>query len=388
MIKRLILGEKDSLKEIILVGTAHISKDSIKLVEETIEIEEPDVIGIELDKERLGQLLSGKKWQETNIVDIIQTGKTYLFLLNILLSNMQRQIGANVGVAPGAEMMAAIKKAQEKQLPIQMLDRDVRVTLKRAFNEMGFVEKAKLAGSIIGGFFGVGEKVTVEKIEELKNEDLINSLMKELGKQFPSIKKVLVDERDMYIAEMIKHSPGKKIVAVVGAGHLEGIVEQLKSPKKTDIAKLNSTPQKTSYLKIIGGLLPFIFLILIIAGFWAKGMDTTLNMLGYWILITGGLSAIGALLARAHPFSIIAAFISAPITTLHPALAAGWVAGLVEARFNPPKVMDFEKLPDVASLGGFYNNKVTHILIVAALTNLGATLGVILAFPALLSLLA
>jgi pheromone shutdown-related protein TraB len=388
MIKRLILGEKDTKKEVILVGTAHISKESIKLVEDTIEKEEPDIIGVELDKERLGQLLSGKKWQETNIVEIIQSGKTYLFLLNLLLSNMQRQIGSNVGVAPGAEMMAALKKAQGTQTPVQMLDRDVRVTLKRAFSEMGIIEKIKLGGSIIGGFFGAGEKITVEKIEELKKEDLINNLMKELGKQFPSIKKVLVDERDAYIAEMIRISPGKKIVAVVGAGHIEGIVECLMKKHRPDVKKLNSVPQKISIIKIIGILLPFIFLALIVIGFWSKGFDTTLNMLGYWVLITGGFSAIGALLARAHPLTILAAFASAPVTTLHPALAAGWVAGLVETRFNPPKVLDFEKLPEVSSLGGFYKNKVTHILIVAALTNIGATIGVIIAFPALLALLA
>ena len=388
MIKRLFIGEKDKKKEIILVGTAHISKESVSLVEKTIEEETPDVIGVELDKDRLYQLASGKKWQETNLVEIIQTGKTYLFLLNVFLSNMQRQLGNNVGVQPGAEIMVALKKAQEKQVPIQLLDRDVRITLKRAFNEMSFVEKVKLGGALIGGFFGVGERVTAEKIEELKKEDLINNLMKELGKQFPSIKRVLVDERDIYIAEMIKHSPGKKIVAVVGAGHIEGIVEYLKKEKSTDIQKLNNTPTKTNYIKIIGTILPLIFLAILVWGFYVKGADTTLNMLGYWIVITGGLSALGALIARAHPFSIIAAFISAPITTLHPALAAGWIAGIVEARFNPPKVMDFEKLPDVSSLGGFYNNKVTHILIVAALTNLGATIGVIIAFPALIALLA
>jgi len=388
MIKRLFIGEGEAKKEIILVGTAHISKESIELVEKTIEEEAPDVIGVELDKDRLYQLMSGKKWQETNLVEIIQTGKTYLFLLNVLLSNMQRQLGAHVGVQPGAEMLAALKKAQDKKLPVQLLDRDVRVTLKRAFNAMGFIEKAKLGASIVGGFFGVGEKVTVEKIEELKKEDLINSLMKELGKQFPSIKKVLVDERDTYIAEMVKHSPGKKIVAVVGAGHLEGIIDYLKKEKKTDIQQLNNTPHKTNYLKWVGAFLPAIFLVLILWGFWVKGFDTTLNMLVYWVLITGGLSALGALLARAHPFSIIAAFISAPITTLHPALAAGWVSGLVEARFNPPKVLDFEQLPEVGTLSGFYNNKVTHILIVAALTNLGATIGIIIAFPTLVALLA
>jgi pheromone shutdown-related protein TraB len=384
MIKKLFIDEK----EVILVGTAHISQESIKLVEETIEAEQPDVIGVELDKDRLQQLLSGKKWQETNLVEIIETGKTYLFLLNVLLSNMQRQLGKNVGVHPGAEMLAALKKAQEKQLPVQLLDRDVRITLKRAFQEMGPGEKIKLAGAIVGGFFGAGEQVTPEKIEELKKEDLINNLMKELGKQFPSIKRVLVDERDAYIAEMIKHSPGKKIVAVVGAGHLEGIIQHIKEKKKTNLQAITTLQKKKNYLKWIGIALPILFVGLIGMGFLSKGATVTLSMLLYWIIITGGCAAIGALIARAHPLSIIVAFISAPITTLHPALAAGWFSALVEARFNPPKVLDFENLPEVGSLGGFYNNKVTHILIVAALTNLGATIGVLFAFPTLIAILA
>jgi pheromone shutdown-related protein TraB len=384
MIKRL----KYQDKEIILVGTAHISKESIKLVEETIAKEEPDVIGVELDKDRLYQLMSGKKWQETNIIEIIQTGKTELFLLNIMLSNMQRQLGEHVGVAPGAEMLAALKIAQEKQLPVQLLDRDVRVTLKRAFKTMGIIEKLKLGAALIGGFFGIGEKITIEKIEELKKEDLLNNLMKELGKQFPSIKKVLVDERDLFISEMIRKSPGKKIVAVVGAGHIEGIIEHIKKDKKVNLQEISVVPKKLGIIKIIGIVLPIIFAILIGYGFYVKGLETTLNLLGYWILITGGLSAIGALIARAHPLSIAAAFVSAPITTLHPALAAGWISGLVEAKFNPPKVIDFEKLPEVSTIGGFYRNRVTHVLIVAALTNIGATIGVIIAFPTLLALLA
>ncbi|MEI7961761.1 MAG: TraB/GumN family protein [archaeon] len=384
MIKRIKLGEK----EIILVGTAHISKESIKLVDETIDGELPDVIGVELDKDRLAQLLSGQKWQETNIVEIIQSGKTELFLLNILLSNMQRQLGENVGVKPGAEMLAALKKAEKNKVPIQLLDRDVRVTLKRAFAAMGIIEKVKLGGSLIAGFFGVGEKVTIEKIEELKKEDLLNNLMKELGKQFPSIKKVLVDERDIFIAEMIKHSPGKKIVAVVGAGHIEGIIEHLNKKKTANLQELSSVKKKMSKLKILGIAIPILFIVLLGYAFYAKGILTTLNLLWYWILLTGGFAAIGALLARAHPLTIASAFISAPITTLHPALAAGWISGLVEARFNPPRVMDFEKLPEVSSLGGFYRNKVTHILIVAALTNIGAMIGVIIAFPALVAFLA
>ncbi len=384
MIKRI----KIEGKEVVLVGTAHISKESITLVEKTIEEERPDAIGVELDKDRLYQLLSGKKWQETNLVEIIQTGKTYLFLLNVLLSNLQRQLGKNVGVAPGADMLAALKLAQAKQVPVQLLDRDVRVTLKRAFHEMKLMEKLKLGAGLVQGFFGGGEKITIEKIEELKREDLINNLMKEMGKQFPSIKRVLVDERDSFISEMIRKGPGKKIVAVVGAGHLEGIVAHLKEKKKVDLQKISVVPKKKNIFKWIGIALPIIFVLLIGYGFVLKGPGATANMLIYWIIITGGFSAIGALIARAHPFSILAAFVSAPITTLHPALAAGWVSGLVEARFNPPKVMDFEKLPDVSSVGGFYRNKVTHILIVAALTNIGAMIGLIIAFPTLVSLLA
>ncbi len=388
MIRRLIIGKEGSEKEVVLVGTAHISKESMELVKKTIEEEQPNVIGVELDRDRLEQLLSGKKWQETNLVEIIRTGKTYLFLLNIFLSNMQRQIGNQVGIQPGAEMLTALKLAQEKQVPIQLLDRDVRITLKKAFSEMGLMEKLKLGTSFVGGFFGAGEKITVEKIEELKKEDLINNLMKEMGKQFPSIKRVLVDERDLYISEMIKHSPGKKIVAVVGAGHIEGIVAQLSSDKKVNLEELNKIPQTKNWLKYITIALPILFIGILGYALLSKGFEATIGVLIYWILITGIFSALGALAARAHPLSIIAAFVSAPITTLHPALAAGWISGLVEARFNSPRVMDFENLPEVSSIGQFYNNKVTHILIVAALTNLGAMIGVIIAFPAIITLLA
>ncbi|MGI6589755.1 MAG: TraB/GumN family protein [Candidatus Iainarchaeum sp.] len=388
MIKKVVIEFEGKAKQVILVGTAHISKESIELVNKTIEEEQPDVIGVELDKARLEQLLSGKKWQETNLVEIIKTGKTYLFLLNIFLSNMQRQIGKQIGIEPGSEMLAAIKKAQEKRVPVQLLDRDVRITLKKAFSEMSLKEKFVLGTSFIAGFFGAGEKVTEEKIEELKKEDLINNLMKEMGKQFPSIKKVLVDERDAYITEMIKHSPGKKIVAVVGAGHVEGIIKRLHSNKKINLTELNQIKKKKSFLKYLAPLLPIIFGIILIYTLLIKGIDTTLSVLIYWILITGTCSALGALLAKAHPLSIITAFLSAPLTTLHPALAAGWFSGVVEARVNSPRVMDFETLPDVSSLGQFYNNKVTHILIVAALTNIGAMIGVVIAFPAIITLIA
>jgi pheromone shutdown-related protein TraB len=383
MIKKITLKDK----KIILVGTAHISKESITLVEETIEKEKPDVIGVELDKERLGQLLSGKKWQETNIIDVIKSGKTYLFLFNTLLSNMQKQLGKSVGVKPGSEMMAAIKKAQENKVPVQLLDRNVRVTLKRAFKAMSLWEKMKLGGSILGGFFGMGETIDAKKIEELKNEDLINKLMKELGKQMPSVKKVLVDERDDYISEMIKRSPGKKIVAVVGAGHLDGIEKNIKRDKKINLKKLTTLPKKKNYLKFAKWAIPIVFIVFFAALLYFKGVEVTLTAFGIWFLANGTLSAVGAALAKAHPLTILTAFVAAPFTSLHPAFAAGWFAALAETKFNPPLVKDFEDLSNVGTISGFYRNKVTHLLLVTAFANIGSMIGTVIALPFLIQLL-
>jgi pheromone shutdown-related protein TraB len=385
MIKQIFLDGK----EIILVGTAHISKESVQLVEETIEKEKPDVIGVELDKERLEQLVSEKKWEQTNIIEIVKTGKTYLFLLNTLLSNMQKSLGMKVGVKPGAEMLGAIKKAQETKTPIQLLDRNVKVTLKRAFNKMSFREKLRLGGSVIAGFFGGGEKVEVsaKTIEDLKDKDLINKLMKELGKQMPSIKEVLVDERDSYIGEMIKRSPGKKIVAIVGAGHLEGIEKIILNKKKTNLKKLNEIPEKRNYLKIFKWGIPLAFILFFAYVFLNFGVATTIDALLIWFLANGVLSAIGAALSLAHPITILVAFLAAPLTSLSPALAAGWVAAIVETKLRPPRVMDFKGISSLGNVKGYYNNRVTHILIVTALTNIGSTIGTLFAIPFLIQLI-
>ncbi|MFA5763863.1 MAG: TraB/GumN family protein [archaeon] len=383
MIKKIKIGDK----EIIIVGTAHISQESIDLVEKTIDEEKPDVIGIELDSERLHQLMNGKKWEETSVVEVIKTGKTYLFLLNILLSNMQKQLGAQVNVKPGAEMMIAIKKAGETKTPIQLLDRNISITLKRTFNMMPLKEKLKLGSGILLGFFGKGEVIDAKIIEELKQEDLINKLMKELGKQMPSMKKVLVDERDIYISEMIKRSPGKKIVAVVGAGHMSGILEHLSKKKTVDLNKLNQMPKQRNYLKYAKYIIPISFVLFIAFLLGTKGFSITLNALIIWFLANGVFAALGALLARAHPLSIATAFLAAPFTSLNPAIAAGWLVALTEAKFNSPRVMDFENLDKVNSIKGFYNNKVTHLLIVTALTNIGSMIGTIIALPFLASLL-
>ncbi len=372
-------------KEIILVGTAHVSKESIELVRQTIENEMPDVVGIELDLQRLHQLKQGNKWQQTNLEQIIKDGKTYLFLLNILLSNLQRQIGDNLGVKPGSEMLQAVNIAAGKKLPIALLDRDVKITLKRALNRMGIVEKAKMGYSILGGFFGFGQKLDAKTVEKLKEKDMLNALMQQLGKELPSIKKVLVDERDVFIANKIMGIKAKKIVAVVGAGHLEGIKKYLDKPR--DLRPLLTVKKKRKWIGFLKYLVPVVFIAVLGFGIYAKGVDIALDIIVMWFLINGVLSALGAALARAHPLSILAAFISAPFTSLHPAFAAGWVAGLVELKTRPPKVVDFEQLPKMNGIMEMTHNKVTKILMITAFANIGSLIGTVIALPYITSLL-
>ncbi len=381
LVEKIRIGEK----EIILVGTAHVSKESVNLVSQTIEKEKPDVVGIELDIQRLQQLKQGKKWQQMDLGQIIKEGKTYLFLLNVLLSNLQRQIGDDLGVKPGSEMLEAVKVAARKKLPIALLDRDVRVTLKRALNKMGLVEKAKMGYSILGGFFGFGKTLDAKTVEKLKEKDMLNALMQQLGKELPSVKEVLVDERDIVIANKILGIKAKKIVAVVGAGHLEGIKKYLDKPR--DIRPLLTVKKKRSWISVLKYLVPVVFITVLVFGIYIKGVDIALDMLLMWFLINGILSALGAALARAHPLSILAAFIAAPFTSLHPAFAAGWVAGLVELKMRPPKVNDFEQLPKLSGVMEMTHNRVTKILMVTAFANIGSLIGTVIALPYITSLL-
>ena len=374
-------------RKIVLVGTAHISRGSIELVEKTIAKEKPDCVGVELDAQRYEQLKNQRKWKETNIMDVIKSGRIYLLLVNLLLANLQRRLGTKIGVKPGSEMLAAIRIAEKKKIPVVLLDRDVKITLRRAFDLMSLWEKMKLGfGIVVGLFSGVEEKITKETIEELKNKDVITKLMEELSHEAPTIKKVLVDERDLYIANKILDARGRKIVAVVGAGHLQGIKKFL--DRKRDIAELEKVQKKKSLLRYLKYLVPALFVLFIAYGFFLKGIEASLYIFAMWFLITGIFSALGALAARARLQSIVVAFLAAPFTTLHPALASGWFAAAMEAKYSMPKVEDFENLSNLNSYRDFEKNKVTHLLLVAAYTNLGSTIGVIIALPYILSMFA
>lgn len=385
MIERFVVNGK----EFILIGTAHVSRESVTEVQQVIESESPHAVAVELDADRLNQLLQGEKFRDTNVMDLIKAGQTHLFLFNLLLANLQRKIGQDLGVKPGEEMLAAVQKAQEKQLPVILADRPVKITLSRTLSALTLVEKLKIAGNIFMGVFTPAEPISKEKIESMKDQDAVTQLVQELSREAPNAKKSLIDERDAFISHSLLEAPYQKIVAVVGAGHVQGIKARLLANERADLAELLKVSEKKSIWGIIlPWVIPVLFIALFASVFLGKGFDESLAFLGYWIVITGTCSAIGALAARSHPLSILTAFIAAPFTTLHPALASGWFAAGVESKFKSPKVRDFEGLSALNSYSDFEKNNVTHLLLVAALTNLGTMIGVLIAFPYLIHFLA
>ena len=372
-------------KDITLVGTAHVSKQSVELVKSTIEGEKPDAVAVELCDSRYKALKEHKKWQETDISTIIKEGKAYLFLANLILSNFQRKVGAEIGVKPGAEMLEAVKAAEKGGIKVVLADRDIQTTLKRAFALMSLREKFKIAVALISDTFAAD--IDEEVVEQLKDKDILTEVIEGLAKEAPGVKRVLIDERDSYIAQKILGTGGKKVVAVVGAGHVEGIAKRLGQKRGDTLKALESVPKKRSMLKYVKWVIPMLFAMLIGYGFYARGAGVSLEMLKWWFLINGTLSAIGTAAAFGHPASVIAAFLAAPFTSLNPMVAAGWVAGYVEAKVRKPRVKDFEGLNRLERFRDYWKNSVTRVLLVVVFANLGSTIGTVVALPYLMSLL-
>ncbi len=377
-------------ERIILIGTSHISEESVNLVKYMIMEEDPDCVGVELCEQRFNALKNKNKWENMSVPDVIREGKTYLLLMNIILSNYQSRLGAEFGITPGSEMLKAVELAEEFDKEILLMDRDIQVTMKRSWNAMSLKEKLTFILYIFSGFF---EEVDENIIEDLKDKDLLNEALKEISEEVPGIKKALIDERNEYIAMNIleRYNEGKKIVAVVGAGHLTGLKKIIEEnlPKESSMGRrktLEEIPQQRSKMKIIAYAVPAVFVGLVIYGFYTRGVSFTLTMLLFWTLINGSLSALGVILALGHPLSILTALVAAPVTSLNPALAAGWFAGLTEAKMRTPMVKDFEDLSHLERVRDYWKNNVTRILLVVAFANIGSVIGTFIALPYLLSL--
>ncbi|WP_391559178.1 TraB/GumN family protein [Robertmurraya sp.] len=362
-------------KEYILIGTAHVSKHSAEQVKEVIETEKPDAVCVELDKQRYQSITDGNKWKEMDIIQVIKEKKASLLLMNLAISSFQNRMANQFGIKAGQEMIQGIESAKETGATLVLADRNIQITFARIWGGIGLKGKALLLSQVIAGIFSK-ESITEEELEKMKSQDTLQAILNEFTETFPRLKKPLIDERDQYLAQKIKEAPGEKIVAVLGAAHVPGIKEEIK--KEQDLTKLTSVPPKSKWPKIIGWSIPVMILAIIAYTFIANpqaGLSQTFS----WILWHGGLSALGAAIALGHPLTVLIAFLAAPITSLNPVLASGWFAGLAQAYVRRPSVKDFETLSeDVFSVKGFWKNKVSRILLIVVLSNLGSTLGTVI----------
>jgi pheromone shutdown-related protein TraB len=362
-------------KEIILIGTAHVSKQSVEQVKEVIDRERPDSVCIELDEQRYKSIMEGNKWREMDIFKVIKEKKATLLIMNLAISSFQNRLAKQFDTKPGQEMIQGIESAKEIGAELVLADRNIQITFSRIWGNVGVWGKAQLLTSIIYSIFNK-ETISEEELEKMKTQDTLNASLAEISEAFPKLKKPLIDERDQYLAQKIKEAPGKKVVAVLGAAHVPGITKEIHNDQ--DLHALTKTKPKSKTPQIIGWAIPVLIVALIVFTFFlnpAAGMDQAIS----WILWTGITAAIGAAAALAHPLAILSAFIAAPITTLHPLLAAGWVSGIVQAYIKRPSVADFETLSeDVFSIKGFWRNKFTRVLLVIILTNIGGSFGTLI----------
>src|SRR5690625_2667710 len=362
-------------KEIILIGTAHVSKHSAEQVKEVIEAEQPDSVCIELDEQRFKSIREGNKCKEMDIFQVIKDKKATLLLMNLAISSFQNRMAKQFDISPGQEMIQGIESAEETGAEPVLADRDIQITFSRIWGGIGLKGKALLLTQVIASIFSK-ETISEEDLEKMKTQDTINAMLHEFTEEFPRLKKPLIDERDQYLAQKIKNAPGEKIVAVLGAAHVPGIKKEIN--KEHDLKRLSERPPKSNIPKYIGWAIPILILSIIAYTFFAN-FDAGVQQSISWILWNGSFSAIGAAIAFGHPLTIISAFVAAPLTSLNPLIAAGIVAGIVQAFIRKPNVRDFENVSeDVFSIKGFWHNKVTRILLIVLLTNLGSTLGTVI----------
>ena len=372
-------------KEILLVGTAHVSRESAEFVKELIEKEVPDTVCVELCPTRLHSLRDNDKWRNMDIVRVIKEKKSLLLLMNLILASFQKKMAEKFKIQPGQEMLNAVKAAEKIEAAVVPADRDIQTTLARVWRSMGFFEKVKFIFQLLFSLGG-SDDITEEDIEKMKQEDILKTLLSDVKKSHPVMERVLIDERDMYLAGEIESAPGDKIVAVVGAGHVPGIKRYINGGGgRTDKTELDRIPPGGNLVKSLKWIIPAAIVILIVAGFLLEGKGAGTDMIWAWVLANAVFAGLGAIAALAHPLTILSSIAAAPLTSLNPMIAAGWVSGLVEAFSRKPKVKDLESIPtDIMTVKGFWKNNVIRILLVVIFTNLGSTVGTMTAVPLML----
>ncbi|MDR0641550.1 MAG: TraB/GumN family protein [Treponema sp.] len=390
-------------REIILIGTAHVSRESIEEVSRVIREERPDLVCVELDQGRYSAMEGKDNWERLNISKVFKEGKGFLLIANLVLSGFQRRMGDELGVKPGEEMKTAVLTAEELGIPCRFCDREVQITLRRAWARCGLWNKCKLLSSLIAGAFST-EKLSEAEIENLKKASELDGMMAEMAKYLPPVKSTLIDERDRYLAakiwqsvssgEIVQNSSGGlRAAAVVGAGHLQGIKLQLEKIAagecSSDVEDLNTIPAKNFLSKSAGWIVPIIIAGLIAAGFLRSGEKAGFTGLLEWMLLNGSLAALGTLIALGHPLSALVSFVGAPIATINPFIGVGFFSGIVEVSLRKPRVEDAQNITaDISSIRGIYRNRISRALLVFFLSSLGGAIGNFISIPSLAGLLA
>ncbi len=368
---RLTIGNK----EYVIIGTAHISKKSVDLVRDTINKERPDCVCLELDERRYQSLIEPQNWKNLDLRQIIRKKQLSTLIIQIMLASFQKRLGYKTGVLPGMEMMEAARIAEQEKINIALCDRDARITLRRAWASTPFFKKSMLLSSVIASLFDQTD-ISEDQLEELRDQDVLSEMLKEIGTVLPEVKHVLIDERDVYLAEKIRNANGGRIVAVVGAGHVQGIIESLKSNQEANIEDIEKIPPPLSIWKYLGWGIPFFIIGSIAWIGYSKGPEIAGENLLYWILANGIPSAIGAIVAAAHPLTILSAFLAAPFTSLTPVIGAGYVTAFIQAWLCPPRVREIQNVAtDVSKFTQWWQNRLLRIFLAFLLPGFGSFVG-------------
>jgi pheromone shutdown-related protein TraB len=368
-----------------LIGTAHVSRASAEAVQELANSDEFDAIAVELCPARYDALKAERKWTDLDLYKIIREGKAGLVMANLALSAYQRRIAEQFGIEPGAEMRAAVVAAKQRGVPLQLVDRDLALTLRRSYASVPWYKRMYLMSGLVVGMVS-SDEIDEESIEKLKQGDILESTFTEFASHSPELYAALIAERDRFMAARLRQesaaaeaaSKPRNVLVVIGAGHMAGLAKHLLEDQQapaTIRAELEQVPAKAWWPKFI----PWAIMLLVLAGFalgFSRSPELGWNLVLIWVLINGGLAALGALIARAHPLTILSAVIAAPITSLNPTIAAGMVTGLVESWLRKPKIADLERLHlDITTVKGWFSNRATRILLVFFFTNLGSAIG-------------
>ncbi len=366
--------------EYTLLGTAHVSRTSAETVARLLESGDYDAVAIELCQSRFQAMTEQDAWRNLNLFSLLRQGKAGMMMASLALGAYQRRIAEQFGIEPGAEMKAAIAGAERAGVPVQLIDREIGITLRRASRRLGLWKRWVLVNGLIFSLFS-REQISEEEIEQLKEGDLLTQTFSEFSEASPALYEALIAERDRYMAARLRREnpagSNRRVLAVLGAGHLAGTTSALESrtSPEQEIASLDVMPPASPVLKA----LPWLILIAVLSGFaigFSRSPELGLSLVLTWIVINGSLSALGAALARAHPLTVLTALFAAPLTSLNPTIGAGMVTGAVEAWLRKPRVADFESLrDDVVKISGWFRNRVSHVFVVFFLSNLGSAAG-------------